>query len=116
FTIRAIRYIFSGVRIESSARRSSDARLSARWLKVVGTLDEFQARLFVADKAIEPSGFRPNQTHLARLENLGNRKKTPGSQCVRPLAGQSDGPSHTDRILIPTTSSCSSHSFLLPAV
>ena len=37
--------------MSSSNRRSPE---ESRWLKVLSTLNEFQARLFVADKALDP--------------------------------------------------------------
>src|SRR5690349_2353836 len=51
-----------------SRRGGSAAKAEARWLKVFGTLHEFQARLFAADKALDLG--RGGIRRLARLTGL----------------------------------------------
>lgn len=56
------------MRIDSPARQTTDPSQAARWLKVLGTLNEFQARLFVADKALELG--RGGVSRLAQLTGM----------------------------------------------
>ncbi|MGH9455124.1 MAG: ISAzo13 family transposase [Terriglobia bacterium] len=72
----------SGVRIDSPIRQSTDASRSARWLKVLGTLNEFQARLFVADKALEMG--RGGMSQLAQITGMSRPTITKG---VKELQG-----------------------------
>jgi hypothetical protein len=76
------------VRIDSPARRKTDPSQSARWLKVLGTLNEFQARLFVADKALELG--RGGVSRLAQLTGLSRPTISKG---VTELAGGTPLPS-----------------------
>ena len=48
-----------------SARRTAR---ESRWLKVLGTLNEYQARLFVADKALDQG--RGGISHLSELTGM----------------------------------------------
>jgi hypothetical protein len=51
--------------MSSSNRRSPE---ESRWLKVLSTLNEFQARLFVADKALDQG--RGGISHLSKLTGM----------------------------------------------
>jgi hypothetical protein len=63
------------------ARKAHASAEERRWLKVLGTLNEFQARLFVAQKAVELG--RGGVSHLARLTGMSRPTITKG---VRELA------------------------------
>src|ERR1022692_3063970 len=54
-----------------SARRTAR---ESRWLKVLGTLNEYQARLFVADKALDQG--RGGISRLSELTGLINQSGT----------------------------------------
>ena len=51
-----------------STRGRSVSSAEKRWLKVFGTLNEYQARLFVADKALDQG--RGGITRLSELTGL----------------------------------------------
>jgi hypothetical protein len=55
---------------------SSSASLEKTWMKVLGTLNEYQARLFVAEKALEQG--RGGVTHLSRLTGMSRVTITQG--------------------------------------
>jgi hypothetical protein len=61
---------------------ASSTRSEKLWMKVFGTLNEYQARLFAAEKAIELG--RGGITHLARLTGMSRVTITQG---VRDLSG-----------------------------
>ena len=49
-------------------RSTSHTPVEQRWLKVLGTLNEYQARLFVADKALDQG--RGGITRLSELTGM----------------------------------------------
>ncbi|MDR3704206.1 MAG: hypothetical protein P4L56_31450, partial [Candidatus Sulfopaludibacter sp.] len=57
-----------------SARRSAR---EGRWLKVLGTLNEYQARLFVADKALDQG-----RGGISRLSELTGLSRTTITKAV----------------------------------
>src|SRR5713101_3867586 len=60
------------------ADKRSASVVERKWLKVLGTLDEFQARLFVAEKA-SASG-RGGVSRLARLTGMSRSTIVKGMQ------------------------------------
>ena len=75
-----------------SRRGWSAAKVEERWLKVFRTLNEFQARLFAADKALDLG--RGGISRLARLTGLSRTTITKGVgelQAGRKLAGPGEG-------------------------
>jgi len=62
---------------------TSPSPTESRWLRVLGTLNEYQARLFVADRAIELG--RGGVSRLARLTGMSRVTITKG---VRELRGR----------------------------
>ena len=65
-----------------STRGRSTARTEKRWLKVFGTLNEFQARLFAADKALDLG-----RGGISRLSVLTGLSRTTISKAVEELEG-----------------------------
>ena len=63
-----------------STRRRSDSGKERRWLKVFGTLNEFQARLFVADKALDLG-----RGGISRLSALTGLSRTTITKAVEEL-------------------------------
>ena len=63
-----------------STRRRSDSVKERRWLKVFGTLNEFQARLFVADKALDLG-----RGGISRLSALTGLSRTTITKAVEEL-------------------------------
>src|SRR5437667_421385 len=63
-----------------SARRTAR---ESRWLKVLGTLNEYQARLFVADKALDQG--RGGISHLSELTGMS---RTTITKAVAELSGR----------------------------
>ena len=63
-----------------STRRRSDSGTERRWLKVFGTLNEFQARLFVADKALDLG-----RGGISRLSALTGLSRTTITKAVEEL-------------------------------
>jgi hypothetical protein len=63
-------------------RRASIASSEKVWMKVLGTLNEYQARLFVAERALDLG--RGGISHLARLTGMSRVTITQG---VRDLSG-----------------------------
>src|SRR5437899_12940289 len=63
-----------------SARRTAR---ESRWLKVLGTLNEYQARLFVADKALDQG--RGGISHLSELTGMS---RTTITKAVGELSGR----------------------------
>jgi hypothetical protein len=63
-------------------RHTSTASSDKIWMKVLGTLNEYQARLFVAERALDRG--RGGITHLARLTGMSRVTITQG---VRDLSG-----------------------------
>ena len=75
-----------------SRRGWSAAKVEERWLKVFRTLNEFQARLFAADKALDLG--RGGISRLARLTGLSRTTITKGVgelQAGRKLTGPGEG-------------------------
>jgi len=75
-----------------SQRGGCAAKAEARWLKVFSTLNEFQARLFAADKALDLG--RGGISRLARLTGLSRTTITKGVgelQAGRKLASPGKG-------------------------
>ena len=64
-----------------STRGRSTARAEERWLKVFGTLNEFQARLFAADKALDVG--RGGISRLSMLTGLSRTTITKGVDELR---------------------------------
>jgi len=64
-----------------SNRRSPE---ESRWLKVLNTLNEFQARLFVADKALDQG-----RGGISRLSKLTGMSRTTITKAVAELCGRS---------------------------
>src|SRR5205814_7360151 len=62
---------------------TSPSPTDSRWLRVLGTLNEYQARFFVADRAIEVG--RGGVSRLARLTGMSRVTITKG---VRELRGR----------------------------
>src|SRR5689334_15174687 len=62
---------------------TSPSSTELRWLRVLGTLNEYQARLFVADRAIELG--HGGVSRLARLTGMSRMTITKG---VRELRGR----------------------------
>src|ERR1035441_10884545 len=60
-----------------SARRTAR---ESRWLKVLGTLNEYQARLFVADKALDQG-----RGGISRLSELTGMSRTTITKAVAEL-------------------------------
>jgi len=58
------------------ARPTSSASSEKLWLKVLGTLNEYQARLFVAERALELG--RGGITRLSRLTGMSRVTITQG--------------------------------------
>lgn len=58
------------------ARRASVSEADRRWLKVLGTLNEYQARLFVAEKALAEG--RGGISRLAQLTGMSRVTITRG--------------------------------------
>src|ERR1700722_5052682 len=63
--------------MSSSNRRSPE---ESRWLKVLSTLNEFQARLFVADKALDQG-----RGGISRLSKLTGMSRTTITKAVTEL-------------------------------
>ena len=63
-----------------STRRQSVSGKERRWLKVFGTLNEFQARLFVADKALDLG-----RGGISRLSALTGLSRTTITKAVEEL-------------------------------
>ena len=58
-----------------------------RWLKVLGTLNEYQARLFVADKALDQG--RGGVTRLSELSGMSRMTITKAvAELIVPASGQ----------------------------
>src|ERR1035438_9453189 len=55
----------------------------SRWLKVLGTLNEYQARLFVADKALDQGRGR-----ITRLSELTGMSRTTITKAVADLSSR----------------------------
>src|SRR5215469_14843540 len=68
--------------IRSTLRRS-DSGKEKRWLKVFGTLNEFQARLFAADKALDLG-----RGGISRLSALTGLSRTTITKAVEELEGR----------------------------
>src|ERR1022692_3715149 len=62
------------------ARRSAR---ESRWLRVLGTLNEYQARLFVADKALDQG-----RGGMSRLSELTGMSRTTITKAVAELNGR----------------------------
>src|SRR5438270_880822 len=60
---------------------TSPSPTELRWLRVLGTLNEYQARLFVADRAIELG--RRGVSRLARLTGMSRVTITKGVRALR---------------------------------
>jgi hypothetical protein len=60
---------------------ASPSLTESRWLRVLGTLNEYQARLFVADRAIELG--RGGVSRLARLTGMSRMTITKGVRELR---------------------------------
>jgi len=65
-----------------STRRRSVSQAERRWLKVFHTLNEFQARLFAADKALDLG-----RGGISRLSTLTGLSRTTITKAVEELAG-----------------------------
>jgi hypothetical protein len=65
-----------------STRGRSTARADKRWLKVFSTLNEFQARLFAADKALDLG-----RGGISRLSVLTGLSRTTITKAVEELQG-----------------------------
>lgn len=63
-----------------SERRSKEER---RWLRMLGTLNEFQARLFVADKALDQG-----RGGISRMSELTGMSRTTITKAVAELTGR----------------------------
>jgi predicted transcriptional regulator len=63
-----------------STRRSPEER---RWLRVLGTLNEFQARLFVADKALNQG-----RGGISRMSELTGMSRTTITKAVAELTSR----------------------------
>src|SRR2546425_5240508 len=63
-----------------SARRTAR---ESRWLKVLGTLNEYQARLFVADKALDQG-----RGGISRLSELTGMSRTTITKAVVELSSR----------------------------
>src|SRR5712691_5603303 len=66
-----------------STRGRSPARAERRWLKVFSTLNEFQARLFAADKALDVG-----RGGISRLSGLTGLSRTTITKAVEELQGR----------------------------
>src|SRR5947199_10093141 len=64
-------------------RSASRTVNESRWLKVFGTLNEYQARLFVADKALDQG--RGGISHLSELTGMS---RTTMTKAVAELSGR----------------------------
>src|SRR6266487_4920419 len=65
--------------IRSTGRTSAESR----WLKVLGTLNEYQARLFVADKALDQG-----RGGITRLSELTGMSRTTITKAVADLSSR----------------------------
>src|SRR5947209_8251153 len=64
-------------------RSASRTVNESRWLKVFGTLNEYQARLFVADKALDQGG-----GGISRLSELTGMSRTTITKAVAELSSR----------------------------
>jgi hypothetical protein len=65
--------------ISSNCRTAGESR----WLKVLGTLNEYQARLFVADKALDQG-----RGGISRLSELTGMSRTTITKAVAALTNE----------------------------
>ena len=70
--------------ISSNCRTAGESR----WLKVLGTLNEYQARLFVADKALDQG-----RGGISRLSELTGMSRTTITKAVAALTNDKEFPS-----------------------
>src|SRR5580658_5321885 len=75
--------------MSETERRSKEER---RWLRMLGTLNEFQARLFVADKALDQG-----RGGISRMSELTGMSRTTITKAVAELTGRRNLPTADEK-------------------
>ena len=73
--------MFYVVRNRKDRRSAAPTPVERTWLRVLGTLNEYQARLYVAEKALDLG--RGGVTHLSRLTGMSRVTITQGLSDLR---------------------------------
>src|SRR6266576_256984 len=73
--------MFYVVRSFQKHRRTPPTPIERTWLRVLGTLNEYQARLYVAEKALQLG--RGGVSHLSRLTGMSRVTITQGLSDLR---------------------------------
>src|SRR5580658_3626196 len=73
--------MFAVMLVHRQARDAADASRERTWLRILETLNEYQARLFVAEKALQLG--RGGISHLSRLTGMSRVTITQGLRELR---------------------------------